>query len=131
MNPPYEITTPNRIKLNILGEAQNWRCAYCGIRCDGEQNAHNSATREHIVPKAVLVGKMYSADIWENEIMACAMCNNHRGAMWARQYYQMVQWKGREKAARWASRKHSKRMKAKITPAHSHFLDGQARSDTP
>lgn len=102
ITPPYGIHHPNRVKINVLGEAQNWRCAYCGIRCEGGQDEHNAATRDHIVPKCK--GGFEVSD-WQNEVMACLLCNNHRGAMWARQYFQRVQWTGREKAAEWARRK--------------------------
>ena len=100
-------------KVEVLAEAQNWRCAYCGIRCDGD-NA--KPTRDHIVPKSILAREFFTMNHWENEVMACALCNNSRGAMWARKYFRMVQWKGRERASRWARRRHSERAKSSATP---------------
>jgi 5-methylcytosine-specific restriction endonuclease McrA len=105
MNPPYTMNDPNRVKINTLGEAQNWRCAYCGILCHGDHNTDAAASRDHVVPKTVKGASIYALLDWANEIMACRLCNNHRGALPARTYFQMVRWKGREKAARWASRR--------------------------
>ena len=110
---PYTIDTPNPVKINILGEAQNWRCAYCGIRCDGGHNADDAPSRDHVIPKAAFRGRpIYEHLDWSNEIMACRLCNSHRGAMYARAYFQMVQWKGRLKAAAWARRKQRERVKS-------------------
>lgn len=110
MDAPYDISAPNAIKITALSEAQNWRCAYCGIRCDGIGNEHNAPSRDHVVPKAAKQDKiLYGGLIWENEIMACRLCNNSRGAMYARAYLQAVKWKGREKAAKWALRKRRNR----------------------
>lgn len=110
MIAPYQGDAPNAVKINLLGEAQNWRCAYCGIRCDGGQNAHDAATRDHIVPK---VSKKFAEnDGWENEVMACSLCNNNRGAMHSLKYYSKVKKLGRDEAARWARKRHRRRYRA-------------------
>lgn len=100
MNPPYSIGAVSKVKLAILAEAQNWRCAYCGERCMGEDRDWDAPSRDHIVPVV-----MNGAKDWWNEVMACNLCNNGRGAMWARQYFRRVQRMGRWKAFKWARKK--------------------------
>lgn len=87
-------------KIVVLAEAQNWRCAYCGIRCHGSPGAGDEATIDHVTP--IIAGGLRQ---WANEVMACRLCNEGRGAMWARQYFIIVGHKGREKAARYARRR--------------------------
>lgn len=83
----------------LLAEAQNWRCAYCGCHCHDTGNSWSAPSREHVVP--VVAGGLH---VWENEVMACRLCNNGRGAMWARRYLEKVQRVGRWKAFKWAIR---------------------------
>lgn len=59
---------------NRLAEAQNWRCCYCGVRMEGECNAPNAPTFEHIQPLACQ-GK----NLVENLVIACYRCNQRRG----------------------------------------------------
>lgn len=105
---PYTIGMLSSRKLAILAEAQNWRCCYCGIRCDGPRNAHNAPSRDHVIP--IVAGGLHR---WDNEVMACNLCNNGRGAMPARRYLQMVIWRGREKAAIWGRKRQQKRAAAR------------------
>lgn len=93
-------------KRASLSEAQNHRCAYCGIRLTDTKLAHDEATIDHVVPR-VAGGR----PIWSNEVMACRLCNEGRGAMYADHYFQIVTWKGREKAARYAHRRRKRRGK--------------------
>lgn len=58
------------------GEAQNWKCCYCGVECITEKNSKRSATLEHILPRS-----QGGEDTYENSAMACAGCNNSRGNM--------------------------------------------------
>lgn len=87
------------VKFLALCEAQNWRCCYCGIRCDGPLDAHDSPTIEHVVPTAA-----GGRRVWANEVMACKLCNGGRSSMRTDKYMQLVKWKGREKAARYGHR---------------------------
>lgn len=75
----------SRIKFEIeyraylrtrAGEAQNWKCCYCGVECITEKNSKRSATLEHITPRS-----HGGEDTYENAAMACAGCNNSRGSM--------------------------------------------------
>ena len=91
-NNGHRVTAP---KLLCLAESQNWRCGYCGIICENTKTQHNSATRDHIIPKTA-GGKAR----WINEIMACRLCNNARSAMHSYRYFKLVCLFGREKAAR-------------------------------
>ena len=90
-------------KRTCLCEAQNWRCCYCGILFSDDQASDAYPTFEHVVP--IVAG---GSEFWENEVMACRLCNEARGAMYARNYLQHVIWKGREAAARWGRRRSSK-----------------------
>lgn len=53
-----------------LAEAQNWRCCYCGIRMDGNENEPNAPTLEHVNP--IYYGGSGSV---ENLVVACRDCN--------------------------------------------------------
>lgn len=57
-----------------VAEAQNWRCCWCGIKCDARRGRKDSATVEHVVPKS-----KGGADEWENMALACSECNGRRG----------------------------------------------------
>lgn len=99
--------TRNFTKRTALCEAQNWRCCYCGIRFSDDVDSDACATIEHVVP--IVAGGLMR---WLNEVVACRLCNEGRGAMYARSYYQHVVWKGRAKAAKWGRRRRQKRMAA-------------------
>lgn len=98
---PYKSHSARGVtKRGVLSEAQNHRCAYCGIRMTDAPLTHDEGTIDHYVPKAA-----GGAPVWSNEIMACRLCNNARGAMYADHYFQIVMWKGRIKAAQYAVRR--------------------------
>lgn len=74
----------------LLAESQNWRCCYCGIRCDGYEPDNNSPTREHIISQLSSIRRKASLQ-WRkrnqindecrsNLVMACRKCNNERSA---------------------------------------------------
>jgi len=91
-----------RDRLYRLGEAQNWRCCYCGIYMhtgSHRPTSRDCATVEHVVPRTA-----GGSDDWLNLVAACRLCNNARSAMKALKYLQFVKWKGREKAARYANK---------------------------
>lgn len=90
-------------KRAALSEAQNHRCAYCGISTTDVQGRHDSATIDEVVPR--IAGGLA---IWSNQVMACFLCKQGRGAMWASRYLRHVEWKGREKANRWGRIQHGK-----------------------
>lgn len=97
-------------KRDALLEAQNHRCAYCGIALSLIRHSHDEATVDHVVPR-VAGGR----PIWSNEVMACRLCNEGRGAMRADKYFQRVLWRGRIKAARYGKRRWMKIRKAKFS----------------
>lgn len=55
-------------------ESQNWRCCFCGVACVEEPDKRNSATLEHVTPKA-----FGGTDTQDNFAMSCNACNNKRG----------------------------------------------------
>ena len=100
-------------KRQALSEAQNHRCAYCGIVMTEPHpgwptHRDTDATIDHYVP--VAAGGLR---IWSNEVMACRLCNQYRGAMWATTYFKRVQELGRTMAAQWAKKRQAKRAKAR------------------
>jgi len=110
MNTPYPDDAKQKVRLPILAEAQNWRCCYCGVKCDIGRGDWNAATREHAQAKA-----HGGVDCWENEVMACKLCNTGRGLMPYGQYIAKVAEIGRWKAFRWSEksrkRKHYRRLR--------------------
>lgn len=58
----------------LMSEAQNHRCCYCGTTMCYEQGFSNSATFEHIVPLG-----LGGDDTYDNIVIACFACNNQRG----------------------------------------------------
>lgn len=64
-----------RIHLRTrVGEAQNWKCCWCGCDTIISSNKKNSATLEHVNPSS-----QGGKDEWENYAMACYSCNTRRG----------------------------------------------------
>jgi|SRR3989344_1486253 len=53
-----------------LGEAQNWRCCYCGIRMLNISNFKDEPTLEHVIPKS-----KKGPDHPDNLVIACFDCN--------------------------------------------------------
>ena len=53
-----------------LSEAQNHRCAYCGVEMTLDQSRLTSLTEDHVVAQSV-----GGSDRWENRVAACAECN--------------------------------------------------------
>jgi 5-methylcytosine-specific restriction endonuclease McrA len=74
--------------LTNLAESQNWRCCYCGIRCEGFEPDDDSPTREHIVAQLRSVRDKASplwktknpVNIRDNMVMSCRKCNVERSA---------------------------------------------------
>lgn len=86
-----------RTKLEILSEQQNHRCCYCGIRFVDPPDSANLKKRhwkrhldghprmasiEHVV-RLIDGGQR----IWENEVAACADCNQRRQHVDAYSFY--------------------------------------------
>lgn len=65
----FKISTRAYLRTRA-GEAQNWRCCWCGCEC-----GHGNATLEHVEP----ISKGGAEFDFENVAMACAKCNNSRG----------------------------------------------------
>lgn len=76
----FEPMWRKRAQLVRAGEQQNWRCCYCGNRCEivathgVNHGVKRVATREHVVPVSHGGG-----DEDDNIVMACARCNSDRG----------------------------------------------------
>jgi len=90
-------------KRSALLEAQNHRCGYCGQRVFDhiKDGAHNRATIDEVVPRAA-GGRCF----WSNQIIACHLCNQGRGAMNAYRYFAYVQKFGRWMAHQWGREQH-------------------------
>jgi uncharacterized protein (TIGR02646 family) len=58
-----------RVKTR-LGEAQNWRCCYCGIVLD-----ESTLTIEHVIPNQI-------SNEWVNLAASCLPCNGHSRKGW-------------------------------------------------
>jgi 5-methylcytosine-specific restriction endonuclease McrA len=63
-----------------LSEAQNWRCAYCGHRMDGEKNEADAPSFEHLLPRS-----RGGPDTISNVVIVHRRCNQIRGdtPLWA------------------------------------------------
>lgn len=95
-------------KRAALLEAQNHRCAYCGVHFNDPAHDRSFDTIDHVVPRVA-----GGVAIWSNEIMACDMCNRGRGAMFAGNYFRAVKEMGRLGAYYWGRRKAMKAAQAK------------------
>lgn len=82
-----------KAEFMALCEAQNWRCCYCGVRCSTDGEWYNVPTREHVLARVNGGGNEGA-----NLVMACAICNDGRGAMRPTRYLRRVQELGRWKA---------------------------------
>ena len=102
-------------KFGSLCESQNWRCAYCGVRCE-RGLVDNGATTDHVKPLSAGGSRR-----WANEVMACRLCNNSRGNMHSYQYLLLVQEHGRLEAARIGS-KQNRHGKTGVSIAHPEGL---------
>ncbi len=63
--------------FDCLGEAQNWRCCYCGIRMDTldvNRTQPTQPTIEHLIPL-----RKGGKDHPENLVIACCLCNSTKG----------------------------------------------------
>lgn len=64
----------NNVKLRtMLSEAQNHRCALCGVLTNDIKNSKRKATIEHVIPK-----DRGGSNSWYNLAMTCSRCNNNR-----------------------------------------------------
>jgi len=58
----------------ILGEAQNWRCCYCGcVMTDAHSKSQTRITVEHVIPR-----RFGGSNHWLNLAAACKRCNYER-----------------------------------------------------
>lgn len=104
----YIVGRPGRARDPILcrlAEAQNWRCAYCGVEMlmeapplvVGQSRAISrrkkaaigrTATVEHVVARSA-----GGRDDWSNLVAACHCCNTMRGAVDADHAFAMIEQK--------------------------------------
>lgn len=90
---PYPIPRRSRKRL-LLAEAQNWRCAYCAIVVDADDvYTDNALTIDEVVPVA-----RNGPPSWDNQVMACRLCNNGKGHYDAEVYHGLVVVHGRHRA---------------------------------
>lgn len=88
-------------KRIALAEAQNWRCAYCGIAVQIEVDDRDTRLSiDEVVPRCA-----GGLRVWSNQVIACALCNQGRGAMRAERYFGRVQEEGRLSAYAWGVNK--------------------------
>lgn len=113
---PYSPWERTKVKILILGESQNWRCCYCGIRCETEQPREewNAPSCEHFTPLA-----WGGLRTWDNEVMACRLCNSGRGRIRPEVYLHVVLNLGRWKAFKWAGKMKKQRRGGQMTGTKS------------
>ncbi len=112
MLAPYEPGTKPRERIGILCEAQNWRCCYCGCVVHPDDNSKDGWDRpsiEHVSPLA-----RGGIRAWENEVMACRVCNNGRARMKPDTYLAKVIEIGRWRAFKWAKKMRRNLMRARV-----------------
>lgn len=83
-------------KREALCESQNHRCAYCGIKCEGEHVDDDAPTIDEVIPRCI-----GGRQTWDNQVLACRRCNNGRGAIDAMVYFERVLTMGRDEAYKW------------------------------
>lgn len=98
MSGAFKNSSRRQSLVRRLSEAQNHRCAYCGIamRFSWEPRARflggmNVATIDHVVPWG-----LGGPNDWENLIAACKLCNNARGTENAWTFFWRRGWEGRQ-----------------------------------
>lgn len=77
-----------------LGESQNWRCCWCGVRMKDERNHKYSSSIEHITPRSK-GGKNHP----ENYAVACNGCNSSRGVEEIDVFLERIQFVNNKKQA--------------------------------
>lgn len=75
-----------RRRIRTLGEAQNWRCAYCGTPVEPEHDHPRRATLDHVIPKRH-GGQNHKGNL----VVACHTCNSGRGSKDAYGYFEARQ----------------------------------------
>jgi CRISPR/Cas system Type II protein with McrA/HNH and RuvC-like nuclease domain len=74
---PLEEAIRWRLLRERLCEAQNHRCAYCGVKFGAEFKHWTAnltqATIDHVIPRS-----REGTDAWENLVAACKRCNEKR-----------------------------------------------------
>lgn len=59
-----------------LAEAQNWRCAYCGVHMTLARSTPSLVTRDHVVPRCE-----GGSEDWDNLVAACRACNGIKSSI--------------------------------------------------
>lgn len=77
---------PSRELRHRVGESQNWRCAYCGVRTVEGLKDPRFFTLDHVKPKSA--GGRYSYD---NCVGACYQCNHLRGSSEPFSFFESMQ----------------------------------------
>lgn len=73
-----------RETIQLLGEAQNHRCAYCGVRMTDDRS-DTGRTIDHILPRS-----QGGKNTMLNMVLACQRCNGLRSSMDALLFWEMV-----------------------------------------
>jgi hypothetical protein len=77
--------------MKLRGQHRQWACGpcfYCDrptFRCAGDSEADHKYTRDHVIPRAFLKGKV-SATYRPQTVVCCNWCNTHKHAMSVRQF---------------------------------------------
>lgn len=106
-----------------LGEAQNWRCCWCGVECRPEPGFKDSATIEHVLPRS-----KGGADHWDNYAMACASCNHHRGNASVEEMLAGIPKKKSQEASK-REKRQSKMLQKYVDRAKKRNIEGWFTSD--
>lgn len=80
-------TDRKRDKRARMSEAQNHRCAYCGVVFSDDPDSPDYATFDHVIQRRL--GGWNSED---NLVMACFSCNNIRGDEDAMSFFDRQGW---------------------------------------
>ena len=105
-------------KRAALLEAQNHRCAYCGVSVSHFGGDDDAATIDEVQPRS-----RGGQTIWSNQVIACRLCNQGRGNYNAIAYFELVAKFGRIEAPRELLRRRSNRRQSTPVILPRNFLE--------
>lgn len=92
---------------DMLCEAQNWRCCYCGVRLVDDLKAHDGKSVDRVVP-----GSAGGGYAWSNCVAACKRCNELRSSMDAYRFARLLELMDRRQVERMIRKQKRKRVRA-------------------
>lgn len=105
-------------KRTALLEAQNHKCAYCGVTVRQFGDTPDAATIDEVCPRS-----RGGRTIWSNQVIACRVCNLGRGNYNAIAYFELVAKFGRLEAPRELLRRRNKRRQYAPVVLPRNFLE--------